>query len=191
MTATLIGTHLDGGQWSGYPCKKVNVAPSVPPILPTPLWYAVLCYPVSAILGLFWFVVLSYDRYLRVSRSKVDTAPTMAVPTEFCGSFTFQTGTCTFEKSGWKSAVRCLYMARGTYVESRDWNPWWNWASYYWSFDSNLLVGRGRVQLGWWSIPLSILSASLERDGEDWVWSHRWFSGQPIQVGKMEKQDMV
>lgn len=61
--------------------------------------------------------------------------------------------------------------------ETTSW--WWSMANY--EFDlSNDREYIGRVFLGWWKIPLLIVTAKIRVvDGKDLSWSHSWSTEDP------------
>ena len=185
----LIGTHLKGGKWRGYPARKIEKDPSRTPLIPTPKWFICLTNPVSSLLGLFWKLSLLLTVQLSGRpRSKPSKKEDVSLPHELEGSYSF-VNSCMidFADALWLKNPRCLIMPRATYVRGNQHaNSWWNWASYYWAFDGNRTIGRGRVKLGFWFIPLSILSATLTREGRDWVWAHRWFGGEWEEVARLQ-----
>ena len=206
FTLPLIGTKLTSGTWVGYPAKRASHEIYQPPRVPNPLWYVGLTHPLDGLFGIFWMLVLNVDKCSGIShcwKARCDDGPNEAtassLPMQLRGSFRLEQppglALVEFERGVWIDVLRCLQVDCWTCVvyskEQRvHMDPWWSWSVYNWTFDADLKKARGRVRLGFWLIPLSILSVTLERDENDkdsWLWSHIWFEGAPQQVTRLQK----
>lgn len=194
LSMPLIGTHLtSGGRWIGYPATKTPGLLYQPPRPPLPAWLVMIQHPFSLLFGSIWVLFLSFDKLLccvkgaSSSYSRVTAAGRKEVPRELHGQFTLDNTCCVFSFEGggeWNQQVRYLRMRSNTYVSAlEDTTPsipsWWRFATYHWTFDADVTEGHGQVQLGFWTIPLEILTAKLRPQDDNWVWSHHWFRGEP------------
>lgn len=115
------------------------------------------------------------------------TSSSPSIPVRFKGSFSCDDRSLQlrFDAAEWTPEIRILRIPAGSAVansEEEDDSWWWRMATY--EFDlSNDRECVGRVSLGWWSIPLSIVKAKIRvvDDGADYFlsWSHSWFTGDP------------
>jgi len=196
MSMPLIGTHLTSGQWTGYPARKTTAEVVLPPSLPNPTWYTMLRHPVSTVFACAWFVFLFLDRYVGIGRwLSAQTRPALStgtLPRSLEGTFTFvdsSTSIC-FDRAVFHGLIRGLRLPRATYAMCKsEWkmNPWWDWATYYWSFNANFTMAQGRVHLGPWLIPQAVFSAKLERKDDEWIWTHSWFENNPVVVARLRR----
>ena len=205
FTLPLIGTILTPGTWIGYPAKRVSHELYLPPRVPNPLWYIGLTHPLDGLFAMFWMCVLVVDKFSvnskcgKTRRTDELNESASSLPSQLRGSFRSEQPSSQvlveFERGVWIDVLHCLQMDCSTcVVDSKDQgthgNPWWRWSLYNWTFDADLKKAHGRVTLGVWVIPISILQATLERDENDnggWIWSHIWFEGAPQQVTRLQR----
>lgn len=190
LSMPLSGSRLKRGTWLGYPARRIGDA-SQPPRPRRSVWITLLFSPCSTALGCVWLLTLPLQACFSFIRSnkKSDgvTSSSPSIPVRFKGSFSCDDRSLKlrFDAAEWTPEIRILRIPAGSAVansEEDDDSWWWRMATY--EFDlSNDREYVGRVSLGWWSIPLSIVKAKIRvvDDGADYFlsWSHSWFTGDP------------
>lgn len=196
LSMALTGSKLKSGTYTGYPARRVGNA-SQPPRPPRSAWITLLFNPCSTMLGCLWLLTLPFRpcfSFLRnalqvAETSDVESSSSPAIPNMLKGIFSCEDRSLKlkFDASEWISEVRVLRMPAGSFMVAREGQKndrnmmswWWRVASY--EFDlSNNREYVGRVSLGWWDVPLSVVTAKLcIIDGTELSWSHSWFTGDP------------
>uniref|UniRef100_A0A7S1D3W6 Uncharacterized protein n=1 Tax=Cyclophora tenuis TaxID=216820 RepID=A0A7S1D3W6_CYCTE len=147
LTMPLISTRLTLGIWQGYPAKKKKGSndDDDDPIscavrIGNPIWYVVLCHPLSSIMGAFWYVFFLMERKRKQSfgRSNKHTEPSLDtatssmaepstmnnnnLPVTLQGLFSFldESSWITFANCSWNGLIRSLDMPRAMYVVVRE-----------------------------------------------------------------------
>ena len=73
----------------------------------------------------------------------------------------------------------CLSLAKDTEKGTdRLAPPWWTRAAFSWTFDHSFSCGRGKVILGGFEVPSTILDSFLVREGNDWVLKLSWMGAE-------------
>lgn len=193
LTMPLTGSRLRSGLWAGYPARRIGDAPQ-PPRPRRSVWITLLCNPWSTFEGCLWLLTLPVQICYSCIRDQLQPAAESdiasnssrpSVPDVYNSTFFSDVKSLKlrFDAAQWTPEIRILRIPAGAYIVSNEeegvGNWWWRMASY--EFDlSNDCEYIGRVSLGWWNIPLSILAAKLYVvDGRDLLWSHSWFTGDP------------
>jgi len=198
LSMPFIGTRLKKGAWSGYPAQRRG--PVHQPKMPNlPAWYIFLLNPCSSVVGLFWWVALAVGDLcfgcfkLDFEQEKEFPNSSSSCPAHFSGVYEATTlpVEIRLDRGKWLAQDRCLVLDVGTYAKAHQGfrgAAWCRFAGYTLSFDQNLGEAIGRVHLGWWQVPVSIVCLRVRRSDErSWTAGHSWFRGDPQEEIHFEK----
>jgi pimeloyl-ACP methyl ester carboxylesterase/acetyltransferase-like isoleucine patch superfamily enzyme len=184
-TRPLSGSRMTSGTWYGYPARRIGDAVTIPKP-PVPYWSVVIFNPIATIRLFMSFLLWNCGFYgcSRKDLKKIKLEDILDLPKCLQGIFVDKASQLElrFDSAVWHPNQSHLVLQAGTYMitKIKGDEVWWNFVGYEFAFQgSTCQKAKGWVCIGSLKIPESIVSVDLEQNGDQWLWRHSWFKGEP------------